>query len=319
MVTRYEKPISRHAMSAVAADLRTRLFQSIADRFPSPAIEHSLAMRRLWKTLFYLTGPRAPFVMRTARYRLWVDPLRRKDIARSILHRGCYEPIETAIVLARLKPGMTVIDVGANIGHYAMIAAAAIGPEGRVVAFEPDAENHAALAANLALNGFAQATAERLALGAKPGEAILYRDQANRGGHSLEAANVQKPGGEARVTVTTLDAYVAELLAGRRVGFIKIDVQGSEAEVLAGASATLANHGPELLVEFWPHGIRARGAEPMMLIERILGLGYWMAVVDRNHPGHVRPLADADALRRIDLSDPQAYANLLFTKDNAGR
>ncbi|MCK6450195.1 MAG: FkbM family methyltransferase [Alphaproteobacteria bacterium] len=318
-MTRYEGPTFHHAMTARAADPRTRLFQWVADRFPSPAIEHSLTMRRLWKTLFYLTGPRAPFVMRTARYRLWVDPAKRKDIARSILHRGCYEPIETAIVLARLGPGMTVIDVGANVGHYAMVAAAAVGPEGRVVAFEPDGENHAALAANLALNGFTQAKAERLALGAAPGAAILYRDEANRGGHSLAAANVQKPGGEIRVAMTTLDAYGRENLAGRRVGFVKIDVQGAEAEVLAGAADTLARDGPNLLVEFWPHGIRARGGEPMELVERMLGLGYRMAVIDRGHPGHVRPLEDIDALRRIDLSDPQAYANLLFTKDNAGR
>ncbi len=319
MVIRYDGPTDDHAMTARAADPRTRLFQWVADRFPSPAIEHSLALRRLWKTLFYLIGPPAPFVMRTARYRLRVDPARRKDIARSILHRGCYEPIETAIVLARLRPGMTVIDVGANIGHYAMIAAAAVGPEGRVIAFEPDGENHEALTANLALNGFRHATAELLALGAAPGEAILYRDEANRGGHSLAAANVQKPGGESRIAVTTLDAYARERLAGRRVGFIKIDVQGAEAEVLTGAAATLARDGPDLLVEFWPHGIRARGGEPKHLVERMLGLGYRMAVVDRGHPGHVRSLADIDALRRIDLSDPQAYANLLFTKDNADR
>jgi FkbM family methyltransferase len=295
------------------------LFQRIADHFPSPAIEHSLGMRRLWKTLFYLTAPRAPFVMRTARYKLWVDPARRKDIARSILHRGCYEPIETAIVLDRLRRGMTVIDVGANIGHYAMVAAAAVGAQGRVVAFEPDPENHAALAANLTLNGFAWATPERMALASAPGQATLYRDDANRGGHSLTEANVQRRGGETVVAVTTLDAYAVEHLSGKRVDFIKIDVQGAEADVLDGAGATLARDKPDLLVEFWPHGIRARGAEPMTLIERMLDLGYRLAVIDRNHPGHVRPLPGTEDLRRIDLSDQQAYANLLFTKDNAGR
>jgi FkbM family methyltransferase len=319
MVIRYEPDDCIATMRPAAADLRTRIFQRIADRFPSPAIESSLGLRRLWKTMFYLSAPQAPFVMRTARYRLWVDPAKRKDIARSILHRGAYEPIETAIVLDRLRPGMTVIDVGANIGHYAMVASAAVGTEGRVVAFEPDPENHAALAANLALNGFSWAVAERMALAATPGEATLYRDDANRGGHSLSAANVQRHGGETVVVVTTLDAYAAAHLPGRRIDFIKIDVQGAEADVLAGAAATLARDMPDLLVEFWPHGIRARGAEPMTAIERMLALGYRMAVIDRNHPGHVRPLPDLDALRRIDLSDPQAYANLLFTKDNAGR
>lgn len=303
------------------ADARTRLFQWIADRFPSPAIARDKRLRAVWKILFYATAPRAPFVMRTQHYRLWVHPRKRKDIARAILHRGQYEAAETEAVLDRLKPGMTVVDAGANIGHYAMIAAAAVGPPGRVAAFEPDAENHAALAANLALNGFANARAEQLALGAGPAELALYRDDANRGGHSLIRANVQKQGGAATVRVVALDDYAAQNLAGRRIDFIKIDVQGAEAAVLAGASKILARDMPDLLIEFWPHGIRATGADPMQLIEGLLKLGYALAIVESGRPGNRRLLDGIDALARIDFAHPQAYVNLLFTKKNgaAGR
>jgi FkbM family methyltransferase len=300
-------------------DARTALFQWIADRYPTPAIIRGGAVRAMWKMLFYAVAPQAPFVMRTGHYRLWVDPKKRKDIARTILHRGRYEPIETRIMLDRLRPGMTMVDVGANIGHYAMVAAQAVGPEGRVVAFEPDAENHAALAANLALNGFANATAERLALGAAAGEAVLYRDRANRGGHSLSAANVQAGAGGQSVRVAALDDYLRAHLPERRVGFIKIDVQGAEAGVVAGAAGVLVRDRPDLLVEFWPHGIRAMGGEPMALVERLLGLGYAMAVITREDPGHLRLLDDADDLARIDLSHPQAYANLLFRQNETGR
>jgi FkbM family methyltransferase len=299
------------------ADARTRLFQWIAERFPSPEIDRNKRLRALWKFLFYAVAPRAPFVMRTRRYRLWVHPKKRKDIARAILHRGQYEPAETEIVARRLRPGMTVIDVGANIGHYAMVAAAAVGPEGRVAAFEPDEENHAALAANLALNGFANAAAEQLALGAKAGELALYRDEANRGGHSLVRANVQKPGGSARVGVTTLDDYAARHLAGRRIGFIKIDVQGAEAAVLEGAARVLARDAPDILLEFWPHGMRAMGGEPMDAIEPLLKLGYAMALVERGAPGGVRALDGIEGLKRLDLGHLQAYVNLLFTKNGA--
>jgi FkbM family methyltransferase len=303
------------------ADARTRLFQWIADRFPSPAIDRDTRLRALWKILFYAVAPRQPFVMRTARYRLWVHPQKRKDIARAILHRGRYEPVETEVALGRLKPGMTAIDAGANIGHYAMIAAATVGPSGRVVAFEPDGDNHAALVANLALNGFGNATAEKLALGAGPGELTLYRDRANRGGHSLVAANVQIEAGASSVRVVSLDDYAAERLADRKIDFIKIDVQGAEADVLAGAAKILARDMPDLLIEFWPHGIRAAGGEPMALVEGLLKLGYAMAVVERGQPGNLRPLADLGALARVDLGHAQAYVNLLFTKENgaAGR
>ncbi|MCC7048647.1 MAG: FkbM family methyltransferase [Alphaproteobacteria bacterium] len=300
-------------------DPRTALFQRIADRYPTSAIARGGWVRALWKMLFYATAPQAPFVMRTRHYKLWVDPKKRKDIARAILHRGQYEPIETAIMLRHLRPGMTMVDVGANIGHYAMVAALAVGSRGRVVAFEPDDENHAALAANLALNRLDNAKPERLALGAAPGRLTLHRDQANRGGHSLAVANVLAPGGAQDVAVTTLDAYAASRLDSRRVDFIKIDVQGAEADVLAGAADVLARNHPVVLLEFWPHGIRAMGAEPMALVERMLALGYRLAVIERGQPGHLRPLDGIQALARIDLSHPQAYANLLFAKNETGR
>jgi FkbM family methyltransferase len=324
MVRRYEVSLA-DAMPAgamptgVMTDARTSLFQWIADRYPTPAIVRGGAVRALWKMLFYAVAPQARFAMRTQHYRLWVDPKKRKDIARTILHRGQYEPIETAVMLRHLGSGMTVIDVGANIGHYAMVAAQAVGPTGRVVAFEPDGENHAALAANLALNLLGNATPERLALGVRAGAMTLYRDAANRGGHSLAVANVQAPAGAESVMVTTLDAYAETHLPGRRVDFIKIDVQGAESAVLEGAGAILARDHPSVLVEFWPHGIRAMGADPMRLVERMLALGYGLAVIERGHPDRLRPLDGVAALARIDLAHPQAYANLLFRKNETGR
>lgn len=300
-------------------DTRTALFQWAADRYPTPSIAGGGVPRALWKMLFYLVGPRAPFTMRTADYRLWVDPKKRKDIARTILHRGQYEPIETAIMLRYLQPGMTMIDIGANIGHYAMVAARAVGAAGTVAAFEPEPENYAALAANLKLNEFVRTTAENLALGAAAGALTLYRDDANRGGHSLAQANVQRAGEGTRVQVTTLDAYAAEKLEGRRVGFIKIDVQGAEAQVIAGAAGVLARDRPTILMEFWPHGIRGMGGDPMALVETLIDFGYALQVIERDAPGNLRVLPDLAALARIDLSNPQAYANLVFTAlPNAG-
>ena len=315
MVRRYEETPTRDAMS----ETRTALFQWIADRYPTPSIARGGAPRALWKMLFYLVGPRAPFAMRTADYRLWVDPQKRKDIARTILHRGQYEPIETAIMLRYLNPGMTMIDIGANIGHYAMVAARVIGAAGKVVAFEPEPENYAALAANLKLNELVRTTAENLALGAAPGALTLYRDDANRGGHSLAAANVQRAGAGTQVRVTTLDAYAAEKLKGRRIGFIKIDVQGAEAQVIQGAAGVLARDKPTILMEFWPHGIRGMGGDPMALVGDLLGLGYALQVIERDAPENLRALPDVAALAKINLSHPQAYANLVFTAlPNAG-
>jgi len=96
MVRRYEA----QSLAGAMTDARTALFQWIADRYPTPAIARGGAPRALWKTLFYLIGPPAPFRMRTADYALWVDPRKRKDIARGILDR------ERAWgMAARVRPG----------------------------------------------------------------------------------------------------------------------------------------------------------------------------------------------------------------------
>lgn len=122
-------------------------FRFVAARFSTHRMRGSKALATLWRVLFYLLRPRQPFVMRTRDYRLLAHPCK-GGLTRAVIRRGYWEALETEIFCGLLRPGGLVIDVGANFGHYALIAANAIGPEGLVVAFEPDPETFALLDAN---------------------------------------------------------------------------------------------------------------------------------------------------------------------------
>ena len=163
---------------------------------------------------------------------------------------GVYEISGTRFLQALLRPGMTVVDVGANSGYYALIGARLVGSEGHVLAFEPAAGPFKKLRQNLALNRFRNLIIEQAALGESPGRAIIYPSALanNDGLGSLRPGPYRSVVGES-VTVTTLD-QVVERLPSAKVDLVKVDVEGSEGDVFAGARTLLGGRdAPALLFE----------------------------------------------------------------------
>ncbi len=116
--------------------MRNSLFQKLAKHFPTHRIDRSRLLSAIWRILFYLLQPSQPFEMRTRHYRLMAVPAR-DNLTRAIIRRGHWEPVETRVFTDLLKPGATVVDAGANFGHYALTAANLVGTNGQVIAFEP--------------------------------------------------------------------------------------------------------------------------------------------------------------------------------------
>jgi FkbM family methyltransferase len=144
-------------------------------------------------------------------------------------------------VVKQLPVGGTVIDAGAHIGRYTLMAASTVGPSGRVVAIEPGPDTFALLCENAALNRMTWITPVQVALGGKDGRAELFTgsDQAT---NSLRGEWLDKLEGSqsaARracetVTVRSLPSLLAELGVSQ-VDLLKVDVEGAELEVLQGA------------------------------------------------------------------------------------
>jgi FkbM family methyltransferase len=164
---------------------------------------------------------------------------------------GTAEPDMQAALKALIRPGMTVYDIGANVGFISIIAAHLVGPKGRVVAFEPLPSNARQIKYNASLNNFSHVAVREEALGNQEGQACFQvTDFATTGRLENGVVNKEKRG-ELVVTVRRLDTVITE--AGiTPPDLIKMDVEGAEVDVLAGASRTLATARPVMLIEL--HG-----------------------------------------------------------------
>lgn len=157
-----------------------------------------------------------------------------------------YEKNSVHALKAFLKPGMTFVDVGANIGQYSLLAGKFIGPSGTVIAFEPDERLHPILKQNIFQNQLTNVRLESLALSNTAGKATL-RHSANTG--NLGAASLwhEDPSlHSAAISTTSLDAYVRQNHLD--VDIMKIDVEGSEMQVLLGATETLKKNRPMVII-----------------------------------------------------------------------
>jgi FkbM family methyltransferase len=182
-------------------------------------------------------------------------PLRMEIVARDVMSKalflyGTSEIAETRLFQALLRPGMTLIDVGANIGYYTLLGARAVGPSGSVYAFEPNAGVRSRLVTNVGLNGFRNVTVRDEAVTRSSGKVRFYVSMwnENSGISSILPGEGRGATGE-EVSAVSLDDFVASI-GGRHVDLLKIDVEGAEPEVFAGGQRVLgAADAPALLFE----------------------------------------------------------------------
>ncbi len=285
---------------------RTSLFQRFANVYPTASIARSRVARGIWRTALEIVRPER-VVMDLADYRVEIETNPR-FYGRSLLHRGGIESAATAGFRAQVKPAITVVDVGANVGHYTLTAAARLAGTGRVVAFEPDPGAGERLRRNVALNEFSNVTIHPAAVGDTDGPAELYRDAGNSGGHSLYECNVSRNGDHCTTNVVRLDTVFGD----DTVDLIKIDAQGADDLVLIGAEQLLRRSRPAILLEFWPWGVDRAGSSPSGLLARLEALGYAPAAVYLG-----RRTFEHDLGRRLtdlagEANNPHAAGDILF-------
>lgn len=185
--------------------------------------------------------------LRQCRYGTMLYSTNDAYIGRSLQLYGEYCEDDVRLFHKVVKPGHTVLDIGANIGVHTVMLANAVGTSGRVIAIEPLRSNFHMLCANLVLNGFNHADAMRAAVGNAEGIVQVPRagltNAGNQGAFSLRDPLADKAEVEP-VPITTIDAL--NLVACH---FVKVDVEGMEDDVVRGGAATFARHRPFLYLE----------------------------------------------------------------------
>ena len=224
-------------------------------------------------------------------------------ISREVCFTGLYEPPITRVFQRHVPRGGTVVDAGANWGYFTLIAAAACGSDGRVIALEPDPRHADALDRNVAINGFAQVRTMRAAAAACEGTVTLvgYEErEANRGVSRVAGPDDRGTVGRRfEVPSKTLDAITEGTTT---VDLVKIDVEGAEDLVLQGMQRGLAaRRYRSILLELHPPLLRERGVDPDACLHRLRAAGYRGWTIDTSAAAYraaIDPHASIDGLLR---------------------
>jgi len=225
---------------------------------------------------------------------------------------GTYERDTVRALQDILLPGMTLVDLGAHLGYFSLIAATCVGPSGRVYAFEPQPEIYDLLVTNIEVNDLQSIIRPaRKAVSNTAGTLPLFLGTRDSG----EASFYHTPGGSSSesvvVEVTTLDAFCAQQ-GWPPVHVIKMDIEGAEMMALEGLRE-LASRSLDLrlIMEFNPNIQAAAGVADEELFEALLRLGFHK--FSALHKG-VQPLKIPQDIPRLLRMAGDGYVNLLCEK-----
>lgn len=217
------------------------------------------------------------------RYRFFVDA-RDVHFGSHLIGDGYWEIWLTEFMARLIQPGWTALDVGANYGYFTVLMADRVGPEGRVVAYEPNPVAARSLLDAVRVNGFAsRATVRAVAASDREGTSWLYVPDEEPGGAQIvwEGYEDQRPG---RLIQVPECRIADDLEPGRRVDVVKLDAEGAEERILAGMSAVIERDRPHIVLEF-----NAATREPWPLLETLTRHYGQIHFID--HDGTAKPVS----------------------------
>lgn len=191
---------------------------------------------------------------------------------------GRYESTTVRLFKHALQPGMVVIDGGACLGFYSLLAAARIG-DGTVYAYEPDSQNFVALTLNVGASGHRNVRVSPAALSDRIGESVFYRHPGGQGSSLVNRAEHAHVRYESRCPTTTIDRELAGVSVPAVL--VKLDVEGHELTALRGMVHTLNRvRRIVLITEVNPGALANAGMAPMDHVREIQALGFAVQFVD---------------------------------------
>lgn len=205
------------------------------------------------------------------------------------LRRGEVESLTTNLFACVIRPGMVVVDIGAFVGWYTLLAARQVGERGKVYAFEPDPRNYELLSENLRVNQLdSQVICLPQAVADRAGFQRFFHGADRRRGSLIPSIDEE--------TSTMVPTVVLDEIFDRslQVDVVKLDVDGGEVHALRGMRETLTRAAPtvKLFVECNPESLRYAGESAQSLVAELRELGFAVFVIDEVRPG-LKPVDSA--------------------------
>jgi FkbM family methyltransferase len=247
-----------------------------------------------------------------------------------------HEPETVACVRTILKPGMTVLDVGAHVGYYARLSVDLVGSTGRIVAFEPHPRNYSYLQGNV--GHYPQVTLLQQAAAETEGTAQLFDylmmsasgslhyDESLRDvqmAHTSELDVAPRLDDKFQmqtfhVRTAPIDDVLAELNI-QSIDFVKMDIEGAEMSALRGMRQAIQNSPRlKLIMEYNPMGLKAFGHTPAAAIQEVLALGFDRVEALESDGTRTDYTHDEEGMQRLTarLTQNMGVINLLFSKNS---
>lgn len=226
----------------------------------------------------------------------------------SIGYGGVYEPGTTWLLKRLIKPGMVVVDIGAHIGYFTLLAARLVGSGGRVFALEPDPRNYVLLTQNISRNGGINVTPVPKAVSNRCGETSFFMAD-----DSCLSSLWNRPQSRRQVEVdtTTLDGFIKDSGVAQ-IDLVRMDTEGAEMAILQGMTGIIASTPAlRMITEFNPKMLIRAGVRPEDYLDRAKSHGFHIYFIDEEGCS-IEPWSDTHYRH---VSKTNGNCNLLLSRD----
>jgi FkbM family methyltransferase len=221
------------------------------------------------------------------------------SIAPHLIMDGAFEEYTDAVLRSIVRPGMHILEIGANVGVFTLLMAHRTGTNGSVLSFECDPDLAQIVRDNLEINGLANiGTVDERAVSDHIGTMRFFSAVHHRGNGTLIEGLEQIPRmnaerREIEVQSTTIDEILKE--RNRSFDLVKIDAEGAETAILRGGSTLFADRGKPLrvIIEFAPAFISSAGDDPATYLDRFESYGFTIQRIDERRKKALPTTRDA--------------------------
>ena len=212
------------------------------------------------------------------------------------------DAFEIELLKKHIKPGDTVLDIGANIGFYATILSDIVGEKGKIHCFEPDTTNFNHL--KKTTSSYKNIIINNKAVGPKTEKIKIYTSKELNVDH--RTYKPEEYDAEIEIDAVSIDDYIK----GAKVDFIKMDIQGFEMEAMKGMKETLKNNPKvKMISEFWPYGLRKAGSSVTEYFNLLTNLNFKIEILKENK----LETLNLETVLKLEPLGEEHYFNILVT------